>query len=70
MEDDWVLAPAVEVRRALRDRQLRERVLAPHGAWMGCGTLRVLRVRTAGDESIELTTGYDSYQRLLPSPNR
>ena len=35
-------------------------VLAPYGRWTGCGALRVLRLRTNGDE-VELVVGYESY---------
>jgi hypothetical protein len=67
MEDDWTLASQVEATRALRDRSPRLVVLAPRGAWIGCGTLRVLRVRSRQDDSIELTAGYESYQRVAAS---
>jgi hypothetical protein len=59
-----MLAPEVEARRALRGHRLRFSVLAPFGPWIGCGTLRVLRLKTNDDESAELTVGYESYERL------
>jgi hypothetical protein len=57
-----VLMPEAQTRRALRDHPLRLRVLAPVGQWFGCGVLRVLRIMNEG-ETIELTVGYESYQR-------
>jgi hypothetical protein len=40
-----VLVPEVQARRALRERPIHLRVLAPCGSWIGCGTLRVLRLK-------------------------
>ncbi len=57
-----MLVPEVEARRALGERPIRLRVLAPYGAWTGCGRLRVLRLKMSGAE-IELVAGYESYQR-------
>jgi hypothetical protein len=61
--------PEVEARRVLRGQRIRLRVLAPHGAWIGCGRLRVLRLKVAepldgasGDKEVELTAGYESYR--------
>ena len=68
-----MLVPEVEARRALRDRRLRFSVLAPYGAWIGCGSLRVLRLKMNDDETAELTVGYESYERLplnLPGGSR
>ncbi|MBV8147821.1 MAG: hypothetical protein JO092_01875 [Candidatus Eremiobacteraeota bacterium] len=70
MEDDWALALEVDARRSLSDRALRLVVLAPRGSWIGRGALRVLRVRTHEDESIELTAGYESYERTHASQNQ
>jgi hypothetical protein len=64
---DLMLVPEVEARRALRGRALRLFVLAPFGAWVGCGTLRVLRLKINDDESADLTVGYESYERLVPA---
>lgn len=67
-----MLVPEVEARRALRDYRIRLRVLAPFGAWTGCGVLRVLRCKidsaepfdSAQDDkgSVELVAGYESYR--------
>jgi len=59
-----MLVPEVEARAALRGHPLRFSVLAPYGAWIGCGALRVLRLKVNDDESADLTVGYESYERL------
>jgi len=38
-------------------------MLAPYGSWVGCGRLRVLRLKFDDDRSAELTVGYESYQQ-------
>jgi hypothetical protein len=66
---DLVLVREVEARRLLRDRRIRLRMLAPYGSWVGCGTLRVLRLKmldsaqVENDAEIELTVGYEAYRR-------
>ena len=70
MEDDWALAREVDARRGLSDRSLRVVVLAPNGPWAGRGALRVLRIRTHEDESVELTAGYESYERMRAGSRR
>jgi hypothetical protein len=62
VSEDLVLVPEVEARQALQGRRLRIDVLRPFGAWIGCGTLRVLRCKTLGDATEELTVGYESYE--------
>jgi len=65
--EDLVLMPEVQARRILGDMNIELRVLAPVGAYAGCGTLRVLRVRPKSDrepEQIELICGYESYSRI------
>ncbi len=72
-----MLVPEVQARRALRGRRIRLRVLAPYGGWLGCGALRVLRLKIVepvgalrpdqddagqADREVELTVGYESYQ--------
>jgi hypothetical protein len=61
--NELVLLPEVDARRALRDHRLRFSLLVPFGHWIGRGTLRVLRV-AHGDDSTELTVGYESYERI------
>jgi hypothetical protein len=61
---ETMLMPEVEARRALRGRRLRICLLAPHGAWLGCGALRVLRLKCHSDDSADLTVGYESYERI------
>jgi hypothetical protein len=64
VSDDLTLLPEAEARHALRHRNLRFSLLAPYGSWLGRGTLRVLRLKTDGDETTELVAGYESYERL------
>ncbi len=59
---DLTLMPEVDARAALAGRRLRLRVLAPVGAALGVGTLRVLRA-TERDDMIDLVCGYESYDR-------
>jgi hypothetical protein len=61
---EFTLVPEVDARRALREHRLRLSVLAPYGAWIGCGALRVLRLKMDDDESATLTVGYESYRRV------
>jgi hypothetical protein len=63
LNEDLVLAPEVQARRALRKWRLRLHVLAPHGPWFGCGTLRVLRLKlNDDDQTADVVAGYESYQ--------
>ncbi|MFY9737799.1 MAG: hypothetical protein WAK11_01995 [Candidatus Cybelea sp.] len=62
MNEDLILVPEVQARRALRDHALRLHVLAPHGAWLGCGVLRVLRLKLNEDRSADVVAGYESYR--------
>lgn len=64
MSEDLILVPEVRARQLLRDRDLRVQILAPYGAWAGCGTLRVLRLKIEDDRSACLTAGYESYEPL------
>jgi hypothetical protein len=67
---DLALMPEVDARAALRGRNVRLAVLAPVGAWLGAGRLRVLRLKEidsskdTGQTQIELICGYESYERL------
>jgi hypothetical protein len=65
-QPDLVLMPEVDARAALRGRVIRLSVLAPVGAWLGVGRLRVLRARErdAGGPLVELVCGYESYERV------
>ncbi|MGA9945277.1 MAG: hypothetical protein WBE79_09440 [Candidatus Cybelea sp.] len=60
MNEELILAPEVQARRVLRDRRIRLQVLVPHGPWIGCGILRVLRVKM-NESDVELIVGYESY---------
>lgn len=61
---ELTMMPEVEARAALRGRSVHFYLLAPVGAWAGCGTLRVLRARSGAADAVELVCGYDSYERL------
>ena len=62
LASDLILMPEVQARAALSGRRLHLRVIAPFGAWLGVGTLRVLRARER-DDTVELDCGYESYAR-------
>lgn len=62
MTEDVILLPEVQARRALGDRRIRLQVLAPYGAFVGYGTLRVLRMKTDDDRCADLIVGYESYR--------
>jgi hypothetical protein len=62
VNEELILVPEVQARRALRDHTLRLHVLAPHGAWLGCGALRVLRLKINEDRSADVVAGYESYR--------
>ncbi len=73
MSEDLTLLPEVQARRKLRKQPVRIAVLAPYGAWIGCGMLRVLRLKTpaqddATDGVVELTVGYEAYEPLAKDP--
>jgi hypothetical protein len=67
---DLALMPEVDARAALQGYRIRFQVLAPVGAWLGVGRLRVLRLKEIdsskdrGQPEIELICGYESYERL------
>ncbi|MHB8140499.1 MAG: hypothetical protein ACYDA5_02190 [Vulcanimicrobiaceae bacterium] len=62
---DVILLRETEARRALHGVELRVRVLAPVGPWLGSGALRVLRAsyRDAAQKAVDLIVGYESYER-------
>ena len=62
MSDDLILMPEVQARRVLADRPIRLHTLVPYGSWIGCGSLRVLRLKIEEDGSAGLTVGYESYR--------
>ncbi len=63
MSDDLTLMPEVQARHVLADRAIRLHTLVPYGSWIGCGTLRVLRLKIDEDGSADLTVGYESYRK-------
>jgi hypothetical protein len=69
IESDVALMTDTEVRRTLRGRHIKYSILAPFGAWLGCGSLRVLRVKPLDDDALDITLGYESYEKFdLGSP--
>jgi len=62
VNEELILVPEVQARRALRDYALRLHVLAPYGPWLGCGALRVLRLKIHEDRSADIVAGYESYR--------
>ena len=61
-----MLVPEVEARHALRGRRIRMHMVAPIGPWIGCGKLRVLRIRTTQcdvGEIAEMAVGYEAYRQ-------
>ncbi|HEY6325891.1 MAG TPA: hypothetical protein VIW73_05160 [Candidatus Cybelea sp.] len=62
MSDDLILMPEVQARRVLANRPIRLHTLVPYGAWIGCGALRVLRLKIEEDGSADLVVGYESYR--------
>lgn len=61
---DLVLMPWIDARRALGNRPVAFRVLAPPFAAAGGGALRVLRVRESGADALDVVCGYERYRRL------
>jgi hypothetical protein len=65
--EDLVMLPWVAARRALGDRALRFRLLAPPYGVIGLGTLRALRVTALSGEhdgAWELVAGYEGYDKI------
>jgi hypothetical protein len=62
VSEELILVPEVQARRALRKRALRLRVIAPSGAFVGCGALRVLRIKPSEEGPAEIAAGYESYR--------
>lgn len=62
MNEALILAPEVQARRALQADRLRLQVLVPPGSWLGCGKLRVLRVRLDEAGAADVTAGYEAYE--------
>jgi len=67
MTDQLVLMPEVQARRALQSDgdTIHVILLRPVFNAVGCGTLRVLRIRPAKEGAdLEVVAGYDSYERI------
>ena len=60
---DLVLMPWRDARRRLGERPHALRVLTPPYPAIGCGELRVLRVRDDGGSTLDVLCGYERYRR-------
>lgn len=61
---DLILMEHVEAREKLAGRIARFSVLHPVVPSAGCGKLRVLRIRESDANALEVTAGYESYERI------
>jgi hypothetical protein len=64
MHETLTMLPEVEARRRLAGVPVTLTVLRPPYPALGVGALRVLRVRELAAQRLELTIGYDNYERL------
>jgi hypothetical protein len=64
MLESLTMLPEVQARRLLAGVSLSLRVLRPPYPALGVGALRVLRVRERDGAPVEMTVGYDNYERL------
>jgi len=64
MHETLTMLPEVQARRLLAGVGLTLKVLRPPYPALGVGVLRVLRVREIGCAPLEMTVGYDNYERL------
>jgi hypothetical protein len=64
MHETLTMLPEAQARRLLAGIAVRLKVLQPPYPALGVGVLRVLRVRETGSAPLELTAGYDNYERL------
>jgi len=64
MHETLTMLPEVQARRLLAGVALTLSVLRPPYPALGVGTLRVLRVREVAWAALEMTVGYDNYERL------
>jgi len=63
--EELTLLPEPAARRELLSgHALVLNVLRPPYPVVGVGLLRILRVRETGADSLEITAGYDNYERL------
>jgi hypothetical protein len=64
MHGTLTMLPEVEARRLLSHFTLAFEIVRPPYPALGVGTLRVLRVRERSAGLLELSVGYDNYERL------
>ena len=65
MHETLTMLPEVEARRRLAGVPVTLAILRPPYPALGVGALRVLRVRETAPAGLELTAGYDNYERLV-----
>jgi hypothetical protein len=54
----------VEAREKLGGRIARFSILHPVVPSVGCGKLRILRIKECAEQSLDVTAGYESYERI------
>ncbi len=64
MHESLTMLPEPQARRLLAGAELTLTILRPPFAALGVGSLRVLRVRERGTATLEITAGYENYERL------
>jgi hypothetical protein len=64
MHETLTMLPEVQARRLLAGTAVTLNVLRPPYPALGVGVLRVLRVRELPSAPLEVTVGYDNYERL------
>lgn len=62
--EEFAMLPETVARRALADHPLALRVLRPPYPALGLGVLRVLRIKETPGERLEITAGYDGYEKI------
>lgn len=68
MHEALTMLPEAEARRLLTGYALTLTILRPPYPALGVGALRVLRVRERAAAVLEVTAGYENYERLTLSP--
>lgn len=61
---DLILMDHVEAREKLGGRIARFSILHPVVPSVGRGKLRVLRIKESEDHGLDVTAGYESYERI------
>lgn len=61
---DLILMDHVEAREKLGGRIARFSILHPVVPSVGCGKLRILRIKDSDGRGVDVTAGYESYERI------